>query len=143
MSIPTPPPSESMYATPEFSPPPPANETNGRAIASLILGIISLGWLIFFAGLGRGAYIVATRRHAPSPHPLAAAAIVDLILLAIGGIAALISVILGHQGLRFAHRSPTAEGRGVAITGLVFGYASVAIVVARVVILVTLIALGA
>ncbi len=143
MSLPNPPPSESMYVTPDYPAPTPANETNGRAIASLILGIISLGWLIFFAGLGRGAFVVATRRRVSSPHPLAAAAIVDLILLAIGGITALISVILGHQGLRYAQRAATAEGRGVAITGLVFGYASVAIVVARVVILIALVALGA
>ncbi len=82
--------------------PPP---TNAMAVTSLILGII--GGLI-------GIW---------SPFP-----IFGIIAGAVAFFPALLAIIFGHSGLRRAKF--TGAGRGVALTGLVFGYATIAIIVA-------------
>ena len=82
--------------------PPPAN---GMAVASLVLGIIAA-----LIGIW-------------SPFP-----IFGIIAGFIAFFPALIAVVLGHAGLRRARL--TGAGRGPARTGLVFGYATIAVIVA-------------
>ena len=97
------PPPRVVYQQPVQPPFPPP--VNGMAVASLVLGII--GGLI-------GVW-------APFP-------IFGIIAGAIAFIPALLAIIFGHTGLRTSKR--TGTGRGPAITGLVFGYATLAIIIA-------------
>ncbi|MFF8818840.1 MULTISPECIES: DUF4190 domain-containing protein [Leucobacter] len=97
------PPPRVVYQQPVQPPVPPP--VNGMAVASLVLGII--GGLI-------GVW-------APFP-------IFGIIAGAIAFIPALLAIIFGHTGLRTSKR--TGAGRGPAITGLVFGYATLAIIIA-------------
>ncbi|GAA1587721.1 uncharacterized protein DUF4190 [Mycolicibacterium mucogenicum 261Sha1.1M5] len=97
------PPPRVVYQPPAQPPvPPPAN---GMAVTSLVLGII--GGLI-------GVW-------APFP-------IFGIIAGAVAFLPALLAIIFGHAGLRTAKR--TGTGRGPAITGLVLGYATLAIIIA-------------
>lgn len=78
-------------------------QTSGKAIASLVLGIVSLvgGWVLnimlpFFSG----AFLLAVP-----------------------------AVILGHIALADIRRRPDLGGQGLAITGLVMGYIVIAFAV--------------
>lgn len=84
-------------------PVPPPN--NAMAVTSLVLGII--GGLI-------GIW-------APFP-------IFGIVAGFVAFLPALFAIIFGHTGLRTSKR--TGVGRGPALTGLVFGYATIAIIVA-------------
>lgn len=84
-------------------PVPPPN--NAMAVTSLVLGII--GGLI-------GIW-------APFP-------IFGIVAGFVAFLPALFAIIFGHTGLRTSKR--TGVGRGPALTGLVFGYATITIIVA-------------
>ncbi|KAM9862040.1 hypothetical protein ACI1US_02147 [Leucobacter sp. BZR 635] len=96
-------------------PVPPPN--NAMAVTSLILGIV--GGLI-------GIW---------SPFP-----IFGIIAGAVAFLPALLAIVFGHMGLRTSNR--TGVGRGVALTGLVFGYLTIAIIVGSTLFWAWLIAIG-
>ncbi|MBP2435437.1 DUF4190 domain-containing protein [Microbacterium amylolyticum] len=103
-------------STPQYAPPPgstpmnpaytrPAARTNGLAVASMIFGFVApaswmLFWLWFIPVLG-------------------------WILMVAAPVAPLLAVIFGHIATSQIKRTGDS-GRGMAITGLIFGYVAIA-----------------
>lgn len=101
--------------------------TNGKAITSMVLGIV--GW-----GIQAIAFLL-------SLFTLGIAAICLLPLSCLTPIAWLVGVIFGHIALGEIRRSEQ-PGRGIAIAGLVMGYLGLFATLVLLVILILAIAIG-
>ena len=85
---------------PHTTPQPPVS---GLAIASLALGVLTVGPALFAALLGPGGLLTA------------------LLYLAVIGVPAVLAIVFGHVALAAVNRGER-RGRGMAVSGFTLGY---------------------
>ena len=103
-----------QYGMPNPTPVPvygPQTTTSGLAIAALIFGILAALLLVLFFALANGNHL----RWLP------------LVFWA-SGIAWLLTTIFGHLALLEIRRDTTTGGKGLAIAGLMLGYATITVI---------------